>query len=172
MESFWLKPDPAPLEYWWGSAGSVLRSLGSSGGSALALRARVRVFASKARCGLIPLRLRTFCWRPGRLSQVGEAFGVPQRGAAYPRLSQGVVVTVPPLGVLVARSAGSVLHSQVGLGEDELSRCCARGLGDRLQCSFRPGPAAAGCGCDVGGDGGFESWVGLREIGPVLAGKL
>jgi hypothetical protein len=69
------------------------------------------------------------------------------------------------------RSAGSVLRSQVGSGEDELSRCCARGLGDRLQCSFRPGPAAAGCGCDVGGDGGFESWVGLRGIGPALAGR-
>jgi hypothetical protein len=165
------------------------------------------VIASNARSGPVPLPLGVGVmlgemvvlsrgWgsaRPGLRSQVGGAFGVPQRGtayqpgvkprgwrttgafcrnAAYPRLSLGAVVTVPPLGVLVARSAGSVLHSQVGLGEDELSRCCARGLGDRLQCSFWPGPAAAGCGCDGGGEGGFESWVGLRETGPALAGKL
>ena len=85
---------------------------------------------------------------------------------------QGSLRTDPaPLGVF-GGSAGSVLHSQVGSGEEELSRCCARGLGDRLQCSFRPGPAAAGCGCDVGGDGGFESWVGLRGMGPALAGMF
>ena len=40
------------------------------------------MFASKARCGLIPLRLRTFCLGSVLLSQVGEAFKVPQRGIA------------------------------------------------------------------------------------------
>jgi hypothetical protein len=36
-----------------------------------------------------------------------------------------------------------------------------------------PGPLPLGVGVGVmlGGDGGFESWVRLRGIGPALAGR-
>jgi hypothetical protein len=80
-------------------------------------------------------------------------------------------VTVPPLGALLARSAGSVLHSQVGSGKDGAFALRAMEIVVRLQCSFRPGPAAAGCGCDVGGDGGFELSV-ARSAGSVLHSQV
>ena len=38
-------------------------------------------------------------------------------------------------------SAGPVLRSQGGSGEEVAFALRARGLGDRLQCSLRPGPA-------------------------------
>jgi hypothetical protein len=53
-------------------------------------------------------------------------------------------VTVPPLGVLVARSAGSVLHSQVGSGKDGAFALRARFFAVRLQGSLRTAPAPLG----------------------------
>jgi hypothetical protein len=53
-------------------------------------------------------------------------------------------VTVPPLGVLVARSAGSVLHSQVGSGKDGVFALRARFFAVRLQGSLRTAPAPLG----------------------------
>jgi hypothetical protein len=41
-------------------------------------------------------------------------------------------------------SAGSVLRSQEGSGEDWVFALCARGFGDRLQCSLRTDPAPLG----------------------------
>ena len=61
-------------------------------------------------------------------------------------------------------SAGSVLHSQVGSGEDELSRCCARVFAVCLQGSLRTDPAPLGV---FGGSAGsvLHSQVGSGEEG-------
>ena len=53
-------------------------------------------------------------------------------------------MTVPPLGVLVARSAGSVLRSQVGSGKDGVFALRARFFAVRLQGSLRTAPAPLG----------------------------
>jgi hypothetical protein len=55
------------------------------------------------------------------------------------------------------RSAGSVLRSQEGSGEDGAFALCARDFGDRLQCLLRTDPAPLGV------------WGVLRGIGPTLA---
>jgi hypothetical protein len=44
----------------------------------------------------------------------------------------------------MGRSAGTVLRAQEGSGEDEAFALCARGFGDRLQCSLRTDPAPLG----------------------------
>jgi hypothetical protein len=73
-------------------------------------------------------------------------------------------VTVPPLGVLVARSAGSVLHSQVGSGKDGAFALRARFFAVRLQGSLRTAPAPLGV---FGGSAGsvLHSQVGSGEEG-------
>ena len=55
----------------------------------------------------------------------------------------------------VARSAGSVLHSQVGSGEDELSRCCARDwvIASNARSGPIPLPLGVGGGLSLYGGG-------------------
>jgi hypothetical protein len=67
------------------------------------------------------------------------------------------------------RGIGPALAGRLGGGG--AFALCAREFVVRLQCSFRPGPAAAGCGCDVGGDGGFELSV-ARSAGSVLHSQV
>ena len=70
------------------------------------------------------------------------------------------------------RSAGSVLLSQVGLGEEELSRCCARGWVIASNVRSGPIPLPLGVGVMLGEMVVLSRGWGFRGMGPALAGKL
>ena len=96
------------------------------------------MIAFNARSGPIPLPLCVSLGGFGCLrdSWVCSSFRVLCSGEVY--LTEGCEGTG-----LVLASAGTVLRSQEGSGEEEISRY-ARGVeGDRLQCSLRADPAAA-----------------------------
>jgi hypothetical protein len=133
------------------SAGSVLRSLRRlrEGWGFRAVREGFLLFASKARCGPIPLRLAYGALRGIDPSLAEEALGRMgfsrcTRGVFVVRL-QGSLRTDPAsLGrVLALRGIGPALAEEA-LGRMGFSRCARGDFGVRLQGSLRTDPASLG----------------------------
>jgi hypothetical protein len=161
------------------------------------------VIASKACSGPIPLR-----WAYGALRGIGPTLAEEARGRMeLSRCARGDLVIaskacsgpIPLRWAYLGCSAGSVLRTQEGSGEDGAFALCARGFGDRFQGSLRPDPATLGVlvwalAGRLGGGRGFRAvregalviaskarsgliplrWAygALRGIGPTLAGRL
>jgi hypothetical protein len=137
---------PIPLR-WAYLCGRSQEGSGEEGVFALCARG----FGDRLQCSLRtdPATLGVF----GALRGIGPTLAEEARGRMeLSRCARGDLVIaskacsgpIPLRWAYLGCSAGSVLRTQEGSGEDGAFALCARGFGDRFQGSLRPDPATLG----------------------------